>query len=80
MSWQLRREVALRLFEPEVSRFMAGALQRLERENVVDAPGVIHGVLRLMRLSDSSAVRSAVPRAEQILKWALVPPVRGRGA
>ncbi|HLN64246.1 MAG TPA: hypothetical protein VK464_22220 [Symbiobacteriaceae bacterium] len=64
----VRQEEMLRQFSPEVGRFVLLALRSLEQENVFDAPGVISGVLRQMRMADSDVIRSATARAERLLK------------
>jgi len=68
MNWL---EEALQELSPEVARFVQQALARLEGDNVFDAPGVISGVIRQMRGSDSHVVRAAAPRAERLLKAGL---------
>ncbi len=64
----VRQEEMLRQLSPEVGRFVLLALRSLEQENVFDAPGVISGVLRQMRMADSDVIRSATARAERLLK------------
>lgn len=68
MNWL---EETFRELSPEVTRFVQQALVRLEGENVFDAPGVISGIIRQMRGSDSTVIRAAAPRTERLLKVGL---------
>lgn len=72
MSWNHRQDEVMQQLSPEVGRFVRQALRSLERENVFDAPGVISGVLRQMRVADSDVIRGAAPRAEALLKNTLL--------
>ena len=62
------KDELVRHLPPEVARFVLQALRGLEQENVFDAPGVISGILRQMRIADSDLIRSAAGRTETILK------------
>ncbi len=73
MNWQTTEEEWIRQLSPEIGRFVYLTLCRLERENVFDAPGVIYGVLRAMRIADSDAIRRAAPHTERLLMQALAP-------
>lgn len=73
VNWQNAQAELLRQLSPEVGRFVLLALQRLEAENVFDAPGVIHGVVRAMRVADSDVIRQAAPHAGELLKRAFAP-------
>lgn len=68
MNWVRRRDEVLKELSPEVSGFVLQVLGRLEQENVFDAPGVISGVLRQMRIAESDVIRSAAARTESVLK------------
>lgn len=67
MNWKLRHELLRQQLSPEVARFVLLALNSIEQENVFDAPGVISGVLRRMRVADSDVVRNATGRTERSL-------------
>ncbi|HEY3367127.1 MAG TPA: hypothetical protein VGK74_18895 [Symbiobacteriaceae bacterium] len=54
----------------EVARFVIQAFRGLEQENVFDAPGVIGGILRQMRVADSDLIRGHAGRTELLLKKA----------
>jgi hypothetical protein len=66
MNW-MRQDQLNQHLSPEVVRFVMLALRKLEQENVFDAPGVISGVLRQMRVADSDVIRNATGRAERLL-------------
>ena len=68
MNWLWRQEETFGEFSPEVVRFVQQALTRLEGENVCDAPGVISGVIRQMRGSNSQLIRAEAPRTERLLQ------------
>lgn len=68
MNWKERQDFVVEHLTPEVAQFVRGVLDRLEQENVFDAPGVIGGVLRQMRTAESEAIRGAVERTETLLK------------
>lgn len=68
MNWKQRQEAVIRQVGPEVAAFVEESFTRLERENVFDAPGVISGIIRQMRLSDCDVVRGAADRTERLLK------------
>lgn len=53
---------------PEVARFVLQAMRGLEQDNVFDAPGVIGGILRQMRVADSDLIRGHATRTETLLK------------
>lgn len=53
---------------PEVARFVLHAMRGLEQENVFDAPGVISGILRQMRVADSDLIRRHAVKTESLLK------------
>ncbi len=65
-----KHEEVIRELSPEVAGFVRQALALLEQENVFDAPGVISGVLRQMRLADSADIRGAATRTENLLRRA----------
>lgn len=68
MEWSRRQEELVRQLPPEVAMFVRQVLRSLEQENVFDAPGVISGVLRRMRIADSNVIREAASRTEMLLK------------
>lgn len=72
MDWLRKKDELARQLAPDVACFVLRALKALEQENVFDAPGVISGVLRQMRVADSAVVRGAVGRTERVLKSTLV--------
>jgi hypothetical protein len=73
MNRQLQRILAMQYLGSEVSRFVSRTLEELAAQGVVDAPGVIGGVLLAMRQSDSAEVRQAVTRTELVLCQLLMP-------
>ncbi|HYF91889.1 MAG TPA: hypothetical protein VD969_06560 [Symbiobacteriaceae bacterium] len=68
MNWYLKKYELAQQLSPDVARFVLQALRSLEQENIFDAPGIISGVLRLMRVSDSDVIRGASGRTERLLK------------
>lgn len=68
MNWTRRQDELRQHLSPEVARFVLQALRLMEQENVFDAPGVISGVLRQMRVADSDVIRGAAIRTEKLLK------------
>lgn len=70
MSWKEQQEFLAQHLSPEVVGFVRDALAGLEREKVVDAPGVISGVLRRMRAAELESVRRAAAGTEALLKKA----------
>lgn len=68
MYWKLQQIAVQQQLSAEVAAFVILALRSLEEENVFDAPGVIDGVVRRMRLADSDAIRAASTRTERLLK------------
>jgi len=70
VNWRKRQEEAIGELAPDVGRFVRMVLVDLEHENVFDAPGVISGVLRKMRVADSDVIRGAASRTERLLKTA----------
>jgi hypothetical protein len=79
MNWLQRHDHELSgALTPEVASFVLHALRGLERENVFDAPGVISGVLRQMRMADSEAIRGAACGAERFLEAAFARKSRHR--
>lgn len=71
MNWIRWHDALARELSPEISSYVLKVLGRLEQENVFDAPGVISGVLRQMRIADSDVIRAAVSRTESVLKATL---------
>lgn len=70
MNWFRHHDELKQSLTPEVAGFVLQALDSLEAENVFDAPGIISGVLRRMRVAESAAIRCAAPRTETFLKAA----------
>ncbi|HYF75980.1 MAG TPA: hypothetical protein VD973_02520 [Symbiobacteriaceae bacterium] len=68
MNWLLKKGELAQQLSPDVACFVLRALRNLEQENVFDAPGIISGVLRQMRIADSDVVRAATARTERLLK------------
>lgn len=73
MNRQLQRILAMQYLGSEVSRFVSGILEELANQGIVDAPGVIGGVLHAMRQSDSREICQAVLRTELVLCQLLMP-------
>jgi len=65
-----RKEFVISYLSPEVGRFVLQGLRQLEQENVVDAPGVIDGIVTRMLNAESSAVRSAAAKTASLLRVA----------
>jgi hypothetical protein len=63
-----RQDEVMQQLPPVVARFVGHVFKRLEQENVFDAPGVISGVLRHMRVSDSDLIRHSAAHTELVLK------------
>lgn len=63
-----RKEFLFEHLSPEVGRFVLQGLRQLEQENIFDAPSVISGIVCKMRSADSSLVRAAVNRTENLLR------------
>lgn len=80
MRWSEQQRCIATQLSPEVALFVSEALAGLERENVFDAPGVISGVLRRMRMADSELIQNAVARTEGLLKETFAPRTRRLGA
>lgn len=72
MSWKEQQEFLAQHLSPEVVGFVREALVGMERENVVDAPSVISGVLTRMRVAELESVRRAAARTEELLKKAFL--------
>jgi hypothetical protein len=72
MNWLEQQDFVIRHLSPEVARFVREAFERLERENVFDAPGVISEIVNRMRTADSEMIRKAVARTEALLKQAFL--------
>lgn len=70
MSWKEQQEFLAQHLSPEVAGFVREALVGVERENVVDAPGVISGVLYRMQAAELESVRRAAAGTEALLKKA----------
>lgn len=71
MNWLRQKDELARHLAPEVARFVLLALRHLEQENVFDAPSIISGVVRQMRVADSDVIRRASGRTERLLKSTL---------
>ena len=71
MNWLLKKAAIAQQLSPDVAGFVLQALRGLEQENIFDAPGVISGVVRQMRVADSATIRSATGRTECLLKSTL---------
>ncbi|HWI53400.1 MAG TPA: hypothetical protein VNT01_14760 [Symbiobacteriaceae bacterium] len=72
MNWIFKKYELAQQLSPDVAGFVLQALKSLEQENVFDAPGIISGVLRQMRIAESDVIRSATGRTERLLKTTLV--------
>lgn len=71
MNWVRQKRELVQQLSPDVARFVLLALMHLEQENVFDAPGIVSGVLRQMRIADSDVIRGATGRTERLLKSTL---------
>jgi hypothetical protein len=71
MNWLRQKDELAQQLSPDVARFVLLALRHLEQENIFDAPGIVSGVLRQMRVADSDVIRRATVRTERLLKSTL---------
>lgn len=62
-----RAEYVAGNLSPEVGQFVLQVLRQLEQEQILDAPGVINGLVSRMERSECDRIRLAAPWTARLL-------------